>query len=99
MKTETSLGVCSICDREMFKGPSVNEHHLVPKTFGGKVTVTIHRVCHQKIHSLFTERELEKEYHTVESLRSHAEIQKFVKWLKKKLPTFYDRNETAKRKK
>ena len=63
----------------------VDEHHLVPKTFGGKETFTLHRICHRKIHATFTERELLNYYNTFERLRDHTEIQKFVAWVKKKL--------------
>jgi hypothetical protein len=93
------LGNCPICDREMYQGSSVNEHHLIPKTFGGKKTVLIHRICHQKIHSIFSERELEKVYHTIESLIQHDEMKKFIKWLRNKPATFYVHNDrTAARK-
>ncbi|MFL5814093.1 MAG: HNH endonuclease [Bdellovibrionia bacterium] len=64
-------------------GPSLNEHHLVPKSLGGREKYVIHKTCHQKIHSVFTEKELEKEYHTFERLLSHPEMNKFVRWVKK----------------
>ena len=83
---------CPICDRPMILGKSVDKHHLIPKTFGGKEVTLMHRVCHQKIHSLFTERELQKTYHTVDAIRSHEEIKKFIKWLKNKPPEFYSTN-------
>jgi hypothetical protein len=99
METPSAVGVCPLCSRDMYAGPSVNEHHLVPKTFGGKVKILIHRICHHKIHSIFSERELQKTYNTIDSLKSHSEIQKFIAWLKYKHPTFYHRNESSKSKK
>lgn len=90
---------CPLCQRELIeKTSSVDKHHLVPKSLGGKEMVLIHRICHQKIHSLFTERELKNTYNTIEKLLSHEEIQKFIKWVSKKAPDFYDRNATANRK-
>lgn len=74
----------------MVDGPSVDLHHLIPKTFGGKVTVKMHRICHTKIHSLFTERELLHLYNTIDTLLAHDDIQKFVKWVSKKEPEYYD---------
>lgn len=68
----------------------IEEHHLMPKTFGGKATEPIHKICHRKIHATFTERELKNEYHTWPKIRSHEEIAKFVKWVSKKHPDFYD---------
>ena len=91
---------CPICKRELIAGPSVDDHHLVPKTFGGKEKVTVHKICHHKIHSVFTERELQHHYHTIERLLEHEEIQKFARWIQKKNPEFYDHSkDTTKRKK
>jgi len=87
-----SSGPCPICGRELIAGPSVNEHHLIPRSRKGKETITLHRICHSKIHSLFSEKELAMEYNTADKLRAHPEMQKFIKWVRKKDPEFYDRN-------
>lgn len=50
----------------------------------------MHRICHNKVHSVFTERELAKYYHTIERLLENEEIRKFVSWVQKKAPEFYD---------
>jgi chromatin segregation and condensation protein Rec8/ScpA/Scc1 (kleisin family) len=50
-----------------------------------------------KIHSLFTEEELALKYNSIEKLKEHEEIKKFIKWLKNKPDNFYDvsrRNKT-----
>ena len=83
------LDKCPICGRIMLEGSS-DRHHFVPKTFGGKETEFLHRICHRKIHSVFTERELLHEYHTVDAIMANDEMQKFVRWVKKKEPEFYD---------
>jgi hypothetical protein len=89
---------CPLCTRELGSA-NVDEHHLVPKTFKGKEKEKLHRVCHTKIHSVFTERELANFYHTWERIKTHPEIGKFVEWVKKKPIDFYDRNaETRDRK-
>ena len=99
MTTEKeSLGPCPICGRQMIKGPTVNEHHLKPKSLKGKITVTLHRVCHSKIHSVFTERELLAFYHTPERLREHPEMAKFIKWIRKKDPEYGSRNRATREK-
>jgi len=91
---------CPICRREMIDGKSIDEHHLIPKAFKGKETVTIHRICHSKLHSVISEREMLKYYHTIERILENEEIQKFIKWVSKKDPEFYSSNkETASRKK
>jgi hypothetical protein len=83
---------CPLCGREMIPGPSVNEHHLVPKSRRGRDTVTMHRICHSKIHSVFSERELADYYHTCERLLENEDIRKFVAWVRKKDPQYVGRN-------
>lgn len=86
------IGNCPLCGRVMWKGTGVNRHHFVPKSQGGKENEYMHRICHTKIHSLFNEKELAKRYNTPEALLAEEEIQKFVKWVAKKDPDFYDAN-------
>lgn len=93
------VGQCPICDRDMLKGDSIDKHHMVPKCRGGKETEYLHKICHRKIHSIWTEKELEKEFNDPIKIREHEEIQKFIKWVSKKEPAFYDRNEKHNRKK
>lgn len=82
----------------MWKGGSVDKHHLVPKSRGGKETEYMHKVCHRKIHSIWSEKELEKNFNDPEVIKQHVEMQKFLKFIKKKEPDYYDRNETHNRK-
>ncbi|WP_114394751.1 HNH endonuclease signature motif containing protein [Oleisolibacter albus] len=83
-----SLGPCPLCGRPMRAGPSVEDHHLVPKSQGGTVTVPLHRVCHRKIHAELNERELRDRYATVEALRAHPAIADFIRWVANKPPEF-----------
>lgn len=92
MNNEDFLGECPLCNRLMFKNKKVSKHHLIPKSEKGKETLYLHDVCHQKIHSVFTEKELAKKYNNVEALLSNFEIQKFVNWVKSKPVDFYDTN-------
>ena len=84
------IGKCPICDRDMWKDIFVNRHHLIPKCEGGTETEWLHQICHRKIHSIFTEKELAKEYFDPEKIKLHPEMIKFIKWIKKKDPGFYD---------
>jgi len=88
---------CIICQRQL--GSRFDEHHLIPKTFKGKEKVRIHKICHNKIHSVFTERELNNYYHTVERLLENEQIQNFVKWVGKKDPEFYEKTKDTKERK
>lgn len=96
MQERNEIVTCEICDRPLVEGPTINEHHLIPKTYKGRDTITIHVICHSKIHSVFSEKELYEYYHTPERLRSHPEIMKFIKWVSKKDPLYRDRNRLTK---
>lgn len=88
---------CPLCEREI--PPSQrDEHHLVPKLKGGRETQTMHRICHRQIHALFTEAELAQCFNTAEALLEHPEVQRFVTWVKKKPPDFYESVKMSNRK-
>lgn len=84
------MDTCPLCGRELIDGPSVNEHHLIPRSHRGRQTVRMHRICHGKIHAVFSERELAQYYHTIERLLENEDIRKFVQWVRKKDPSYYD---------
>src|SRR5881275_24451 len=84
---------CAICGRE----ETLTRHHLIPRTRHHnkrnkrefdratvKQVVGMCRPCHSQIHALFTEKELEREFNTVERLRMHPELTKFARWIAKK---------------
>lgn len=89
---------CPLCNRSL-GDENVDEHHLIPKTFKGRETVTLHRVCHRAIHATLSERELANYYFTIERLLEHENIQKFVKWIQKKEPSYYVSTEESKERK
>lgn len=75
-------------------GDHWNKHHVKPKTFGGRETVKIHIMCHNKIHSVFTERELNRM--SFDDVLENEHIQKFVKWVSKKDLDFYQKTKHTK---
>jgi len=81
---------CPLCGRPLAQ--PISKHHLIPLSKGGKDTPTVpmHQICHQKIHAVLTETELKTYYHTIERLQEQEELGKFIKWVKKKEPEFYD---------
>jgi len=81
------LEVCQLCDRAI---PQIlrDAHHLIPKSRGGVVTVSLHRSCHKQVHALFTESELEKNYSSIQALRSHPEMARFIEWIQDKPSDF-----------
>ena len=88
---------CPLCGRPLAEPTS--RHHLLPPSKGGKGTPTLlmHKICHSKIHAVLSERELMSFYNTIELIQGHEEIAKFIKWVSKKDPEFYDGSAKMKR--
>lgn len=78
----------------------ITKHHLQPLSKGGKGTETVplHKICHDIIHRVFTEKELVKQYCTMELLRAAPELQEFITWVQKKEPEFFSISVRSKRK-
>ena len=97
MEDTVNESVCPLCSRPLAE--PMNRHHLLPLSKGGKGTPTLvmHKICHGKIHAVLNERELMTYYNTIERIRAHEEIAKFIKWVSKKPPEFYDGSVKAKR--
>jgi len=83
--------ICPICNREIPNGKS-DTHHLIPVSKKGRTgpTVELHRICHDKIHSLWDNNQLKNTYNTVNSMLESGELDAFIKWVSKKPPDFYD---------
>lgn len=84
-------GPCPLCDRPMLTGPSLDQHHPVPRSHGGRETVTMHKICHRAIHAMLSERELAVEFSAFDALRTHPMLAQFIAWVKKRPPDYYDR--------
>lgn len=78
---EEKLYCTLLCKREV---PELTEHHLVPKSRGGKETVSICRDCHRQIHALFENKILENDLNTIELLIANEEFARYLKWVAKK---------------
>jgi 5-methylcytosine-specific restriction enzyme A len=63
-----------------------SDHHLTPRCRGGKDTIPICSDCHRAIHSLFSNKELERNYNSVEALMGDEKVQKMVAFLSKQDP-------------
>ncbi len=90
---------CPLCGMPMVDGDSIDRHHLIPKSKKGTDTERCHVVCHRKIHSTLSEHELLMYWHTWERLRSHEEIAKYIRWVRKQFrrdPEFIDRHKDTK---
>ena len=78
-------------------GPSVDRHHWVPRSEGGTDWSWLHAICHRKLHSLFTERELAGLYPDAASLRAEPRMARFISWVRKRPPRYRSRHRAPKR--
>ncbi len=89
--------LCPLCHRPLVPGPSVNEHHLIPRRFKGREVVLLHTICHDKIHAVLPDRALRDQYNTIERLRAHPDLDRFIQWVRRKPPTFVDGHHSRRR--
>ncbi|WP_207401787.1 HNH endonuclease [Psychrobacter pygoscelis] len=88
-------GTCEMCGRE---GIKLTRHHLIPRSRHNKPRTRRYfsreqmvgeiamlcRPCHSQIHRLFANHELASYYHSIERLKDHSEMAKFINWIKKR---------------
>ncbi len=78
---------CWLCVRPL--GRSVEWHHPVPRSRGGRTTVPLHPICHRAVHAHFTNAELAAIGAAVERLRAAPAIAGFLAWIDGKPPDFH----------
>ena len=87
--------ICALCQRKVSR---TSRHHLIPRTRHknkkNKKDFTRAEVktrlvplcspCHRNIHSVLSNKELERHYNTLDALQQHPEIARFVAWIRTK---------------
>lgn len=76
---------CELCERDTEK---LTVHHLIPRQKKGHhgPKINICSACHRQIHTLFDNTRLAQELNSKEKLINEAQMQKFIKWVKKQDP-------------
>ena len=86
---------CELCGRLTRRGTTL--HHLIPRSCHANKwfkknfqreqlneTVDLCRDCHGAVHKLIpNEKELGRHYNSLDKLRGHQQIAKFVTWVRK----------------
>ena len=85
------IGRCELCERD---GLELTDHHLIPRTRHNKrvkrdcpernETTPLCLPCHRQIHALLTEKDMEREFNTIEKLKAHQDVVKWITWIRKK---------------
>lgn len=80
---------CELCGRAT---GMLTVHHLVPRSQVARKnrpqipTTKICAACHRQLHVLFSNRDLQTRYASIEELRAAPEMQAFLKWIRKQDP-------------
>jgi hypothetical protein len=56
------------------------------------------QICHNEIHATLTETELAREYNSIDALRAHPRLARFIAWVGKRPADFHSRSPGARRK-
>jgi hypothetical protein len=56
------------------------------------VAEPLHLICHRKLHSLFTDKELATTYTNPEVVQQHPQMRTFIRWVRRRPPEFIDRH-------
>ena len=84
--------VCALCARDR----PLTFHHLVPRSLHRKKRyqkrdraelqrgVMLCRDCHDAVHRFVSEKELGARYDTLDALRAHTDIARFVEWVRRR---------------
>jgi len=88
---------CALCGRP---APDLTEHHLIPRSEHARLrgrpgfdreaarqqTVTLCVPCHRTVHAELSSRELAEDFRTLEALRKHPGIARFVAFARRQDP-------------
>jgi hypothetical protein len=74
---------CSICSRET-PAQYMEKHHIVPASKKGKETMSVCVPCGDQLHQLFSNKEMESQYNTLEKILDNEKIQGWIKFVRKR---------------
>ena len=77
--------VCPICEHE-YARRELTRHHLIPKCRKGREIVLLCRSCHSMIHATWSEKELERNFPTLEALLDSDELRPWIRWIRRHRP-------------
>jgi len=90
VKISDEIEACELCERDR----PLTFHHLIPRTLHRKKRyrdrpaeelqkgAMLCRDCHHAVHHFLSNKELGAAYFTVERLRAHPDVGRFVRWVR-----------------
>ncbi len=74
--------ICELCHRDI---ENYTIHHLIPKSREGHAgpRAVLCRGCHRMVHRRFSNRQLADRYNTIEKIRAHPDMVRFLNWIRK----------------
>jgi hypothetical protein len=90
--------LCSLCDRPFMRS-GLTKHHCLPREKGGTTedVELLCSQCHGMVHVTYTNRTLAAAYPTIDQLRQAAELQPYLRWVRKQPPSRRTRNARRRR--
>jgi len=84
---------CCLCGRG-FARERLTKHHCLPRSKGGTIedVELLCPQCHGMVHATYTNSTLAVHYPTIKQLRQAAELEKYLKWVRKQPATRRTRN-------
>jgi len=73
--------ICKLCERNV---PVTTDHHIIPRSRGGKELIEICKDCHKQLHALFDNKTLEEKLNTIELILANEQFYKYLKWVRTK---------------
>ncbi|QEG38163.1 hypothetical protein UC8_01160 [Roseimaritima ulvae] len=87
--------LCELCGID----EAFNKHHLIPRHCHRKNrwkrrfskeqmqhTISVCKMCHHSVHAFIPdEKELGRDYYSIEKLKSHPDIAKYLKWKRRRV--------------
>src|SRR5262245_18414209 len=71
---------CALCERRVAR---VTEHHLTPRSEGGRETAAFCSACHRQVHALYENRTLAAKLDSIARLRAAPEMRRYLPWIRK----------------
>ena len=97
MRSEEPVS-CALCGRP-FPSADLTRHHCLPREKGGDQddVELLCPQCHGMVHVTYTNRTLAAAYPSIDRLRQAAELQPYLRWVRKQPPSRRTRNARRRR--